>query len=139
MHFADLLTPEGCKTFEEYFPKFKAEGVIRDVEFDLVRKDGTSLPVLVSATAMTDRDGNYLMSRSTVYDITARKRAEDAIRMLAHLQAKVAELGEHALRGARLSEVLDEAVTQVVRALAVDFCKVLELLPSREVLLLRPA
>ena len=137
MHFADLLTPEGVHIFQEYFPKFKAAGVIRDMEFDLLRKDGTSLPVLISATAITDRDGNYLMSRSTVYDITARKRAEDAIRMLARLQAEVAELGERALRGARLSEVLDEAVTQVVRALNVDYCKVLELLPSRQALLLR--
>jgi PAS domain S-box-containing protein len=137
MHFADLLTSEGCKTFQEYFPKFKAAGVMRDVEFDLIRKDGSSLPVLISATAITDRDGNYLMSRSTVYDITARKRAEDAIRMLARLQAEVAEMGERALRGARLTEVLDEAVTQVVRALNVDYCQVLELLPSRRALLLR--
>ena len=137
MHFSDLLTPEGVHIFQEYFPKFKAAGVMRDLEFDLVRKDGTSLPVLISATAITDRDGNYLMSRATVYDITARKRAEDEIRMLARLQAEVAELGERALRGARLSEVLDEAVTQVVRALNVDYCKVLELLPSRQALLLR--
>ena len=26
MHFTDLLTPEGVHLFEEYFPKFKAEG-----------------------------------------------------------------------------------------------------------------
>jgi sigma-B regulation protein RsbU (phosphoserine phosphatase) len=57
--------------------------------------------------------------------------------MLARLQAEVAELGERALRGAHLSEVLDEAVTQVVRTLNVDYCKVLELLPSRQALLLR--
>jgi PAS domain S-box-containing protein len=85
MHFADLLTPAGVQTFQEYFPQFKAAGVMRDVEFDLIRKDGSSLPVLISATAVTDRGGNFLMSRSTVYDITARKRAENEIRMLARL------------------------------------------------------
>jgi sigma-B regulation protein RsbU (phosphoserine phosphatase) len=137
LHFTDLLTPAGVHLFQEYFPQFKAAGVMRDLEFDLVRKDGTSLPVLISATAITDHDENYLMSRATVYDITARKRAEDAIRMLAHLQAEVAALSERALRGARLSEVLDDAVTQVVRALTVDYCQVLELLPSRQALLLR--
>ena len=137
MHFTNLLTPEGVRIFQEYFPKFKAEGVMRDLEFDLVRKDGTSLPVLISATAITDRAGNYLMSRATVYDITARQRAENEIRRLARLQAEVAELGERALRCARLSEVLDEAVTQVVRVLNVDYCQVLELLPSRQALLLR--
>jgi PAS domain S-box-containing protein len=137
MHVADLLTPAGVRLFQEYFPKFKETGVLRDLECDLVRKDGTCLPVLISATAMTDRDGNYLMSRATVYDITARKRAEDAIRRLARLQAEVAEMGERALRGARLSEVLDAAVTQVVQALNADYCQVLELLPSRQALLLR--
>ena len=137
MHFTDLLTPEGVRIFQEYFPKFKVAGVMRDLELDLVRKDGTFLPVLISATTITDRDGNYLMSRATVYDITARQRAENEIRMLARLQAEVAALGERALRCARLSEVLDEAVTQVVRVLNVDYCQVLELLPSRQALLLR--
>ena len=101
MHFTDLLTPEGVRIFQEYFPKFKAAGVMRDLEFELVRKDGTFLPVLISATAITDRNGNYLMSRATVYDITARQHAENEIRMLAHLQAEVAALGERALRCAR--------------------------------------
>ena len=36
--------------------------------------------MLLSATAVTDPSGNYLMSRSMVYDMTERKRAEDEIR-----------------------------------------------------------
>jgi PAS domain S-box-containing protein len=55
--------------------------VVRDIEFDLIRKDGTILPVLISATAITDPDGNYLMSRSMIYDMTERKRAEEALRL----------------------------------------------------------
>jgi PAS domain S-box-containing protein len=73
--FPDLLAPRSRGTFEAKFPRLKTEGVVRDSEFDLVRKDGTILPVLISATAITDPDGNYLMSRSTVYDMTERKRA----------------------------------------------------------------
>ncbi len=46
----------------------------------MIRKDGTLLPVLLSATAIYDEDGNFAMSRSTVYDITRRKQAEDALR-----------------------------------------------------------
>ena len=61
-----------------------------------------SLPVLLSATAITDSAGNYLMSRSTIYDITARKQAENEIRMLARLQSVVADLGERALAGRAL-------------------------------------
>ena len=87
--------------------------MIRDLEFDMVRKDGTILPVLLSATAITDSAGNYLTSRSTMFDITARKQAENEIRMLAHLQSVVADLGERALRGAPLSQMLDDAATRL--------------------------
>ena len=135
--FSDLLTPESVRTFQENFPKFKAQGAIRDLEFEMVRKDGTTLPVLLSATAITDRSGNYVMSRSTIFDITTRKQAENEIRMLARLQSVVADLGERALGGASLAEMLDDAANQVTRALEADYCKILELLPNRDALLLR--
>ena len=79
--FPDLLAPRSRRTFEDEFPRLKTEGAVRDIEFDLVRKDGTILPVLVSATAITDPDGSYLMSRSMVYDMTERKRSEEALRL----------------------------------------------------------
>src|SRR5271157_4741725 len=137
MKFSDLLTPESCRIFQESFPKFKANDVIRDLEFDMVRRDGTILPVLLSATAITDSAGNYVMSRSTIYDITARKQAENQIQMLAHLQSVVADLGERELRGAPLSQMLDDAANQVAQALGVDYCEVLELLANRDALRMR--
>ena len=84
--FIDFLTPESLKIFESSFPQFKEKGSVQDLEFDLVRKDGTTFPVLLSASSVTDSSGKYLMSRSTVYDITARKREEQA---RAHLAAIV--------------------------------------------------
>ena len=135
--FTDLLTPEGLKVFEASFPRLKQTGAIQDAEFDLVRKDGTKFPVLLSASAVTDADGNYLMSRSTVYDITARKQAEDEIRLLALRQEVVAELGEQALRNEPLGTVLNDAVGRVARTLGVEYCKVLELRPDGKALLLR--
>jgi PAS domain S-box-containing protein len=136
MNFAAVLTPKALRSFQESFPKFKAQGTIRDLEFELVRKDGTTLPVLLSATAITDNAGNYVASRSTIFDITARKQAENEIRMLANLQSVVADLGERALRGAPLSEVLDDAAYQVRHALDVEYCKILELLPNGDALLM---
>lgn len=76
LHFADLLTQESQAVFRERFPQFKGQGWIRDLEFELVRKDGTILPVLLSATAIKDSAGNYLMSRTTVYDMSERIKAE---------------------------------------------------------------
>ncbi|MHB9096706.1 MAG: sensor histidine kinase, partial [Syntrophales bacterium] len=70
------------EVFRDNFPRFKAQGWIRDIEFEMVRKDGSLLPVLVSATAVTDDNGELIMSRSTAYDITERREAEEDIRRL---------------------------------------------------------
>jgi PAS domain S-box-containing protein len=137
LNFSTVLTPKSLETFRETFPKFKAQGEIRDVEYDIVRKDGTTLPVLLNATAITDEAGNYVSSRSTMFDIAARKRAEDEVRMLAQLQSVVADPGERALGGASLAAMLDDAAGQVAHAPGADYSKILEFLPNREALLLR--
>jgi PAS domain S-box-containing protein len=78
--FSDLLTAEGLKTFQENFPQFQQRVWVRDLEFQLIRKDGTLLPVSLNSTAVMDAQGNYLMSRSAILDITDRKRAEEFLR-----------------------------------------------------------
>jgi PAS domain S-box-containing protein len=76
---ADLLTPESRKAFFNNFPSFKDRGWVKDIEYELVRKDGTVFPVNLSATAIMDEKGNYLLSRSSMFDITERKQAERAL------------------------------------------------------------
>ena len=86
--FSDLLSADTVKTFEKNFPDFVARGWVRDLEFDLIRRDGTVLPVLLSATAIKDDAGNYVMSRSTVFDLTFRRQVEESLRRSeANLQA----------------------------------------------------
>jgi len=80
MRFADLLAPASGKAFEESYPGFKERGWVRDLEFEIARTDGTSLCMLLNATAIKDDAGRFLMSRSTMFDITDRKRAERALR-----------------------------------------------------------
>jgi light-regulated signal transduction histidine kinase (bacteriophytochrome) len=58
----------------------------------MVRKDGTTLPVLLSASAVTDDEGNFVMSRSTVFDLTERRRAERLAQLKAELELRAAEL-----------------------------------------------
>ncbi|MBI5566011.1 MAG: PAS domain S-box protein, partial [Chloroflexi bacterium] len=93
LKFADLLTPASVRTFQETFPAFKERGWISDLEFEMVRKDGSRLPVLLSATAVRDAAGHYLMSRSTIVDHTERHRAEEAMRLYqSRLEAAYREL-----------------------------------------------
>lgn len=79
MKLTDLIAEKGLQTFQEKFQLFKQQGQINDLEFEMIRKDGTLLSVLLSATAIYDEAENFLMSRSTLYDITERKRAENAL------------------------------------------------------------
>jgi PAS domain S-box-containing protein len=50
-----------------------------DLEYELVRKDGSALPVSLSASLVRDVTGEYVMSRSTVFDITERRRASQEL------------------------------------------------------------
>ncbi|MCU0532782.1 MAG: PAS domain-containing protein [Hydrococcus sp. Prado102] len=78
--FSDFLTPKSLLTFQETFPRFKQQGWVQDLEFQMVRKDGTIFPISLSATALKDATGHYLYSRSAVVDISKRKQAEEALR-----------------------------------------------------------
>ena len=52
MKFSDIITADSLKVHQQIFPDFKARGWVRDVEYDLIRRDGTVLPVSLSATAI---------------------------------------------------------------------------------------
>ncbi|PZO44317.1 MAG: hypothetical protein DCF17_04440 [Shackletoniella antarctica] len=92
LRFTDVLTPASQATFAVSFPRFKQQGRIDDLEFELVRADGASQWILISAIADYDEQGNYVSSRSTAYNISDRKRTELALRQLNQsLEAKVAD------------------------------------------------
>jgi PAS domain S-box-containing protein len=80
LNFADLLTPAGKDAFQGDYRRFKINGVLSDAEYDLARKDGSLLPVSLSATGVRDATGSYLMSRSTLFDITQRRQAQTLTR-----------------------------------------------------------
>lgn len=91
--FPELLALESVAIFAENFPRFKADGTIENLEFQLRRKDGSTFFVSLSATALYDEQGRYVSSRSTVHDITARRAAEQRLAALHHdLQHHSAEL-----------------------------------------------
>lgn len=87
MRFPDLLTPASLHTFQENFPRFKESGYVHDLEFELLRRDGTILPILLSATAVFDANDQYAMSRSTLFDLTERKKMERLLQLQARTDA----------------------------------------------------
>ncbi len=67
-NWSDLLTPDSLQAFRTDFPILKKQGWIHNCEFEVIRKDGSTMPVLLNATAVTDEEGNFVMSRSTMFD-----------------------------------------------------------------------
>lgn len=76
LSFRDFLTPDSRGVFDRSFEAQKLSGLVRNVDLTLTRKDGTTFPVAGSASVVLDSDGRYLMSRSTVFDVTERSRLQ---------------------------------------------------------------
>ena len=94
--FQDLLTDESKRIFEQSFPRFKREGRPKDLELEMVRKDGTILQVLLSSTVVKDKNSGAFVTRTTLYDVTERKRVAEQLRLFSErlsLATRAASIG----------------------------------------------
>ncbi|MGB9937472.1 MAG: PAS domain-containing sensor histidine kinase [Methanobacterium sp.] len=75
-NFKDILTKDSQKIFESSYEGFKNRGYVNDLEFELIRNDGSTFYIILSSTAIKDSKGTFLLSRSTLFDITELKHAQ---------------------------------------------------------------
>ena len=64
---------------ERVFARLEAEGVVKNFEYRLRRRDGSQIVVLENSRAIYDDDGNIVAHEGTITDITDRKRAETRV------------------------------------------------------------
>ncbi|MGH9930208.1 MAG: PAS domain-containing sensor histidine kinase, partial [Pyrinomonadaceae bacterium] len=62
--------------FKSTFTILQERGRLRDIEYEMIRKDGTTFPVLLSAAAIKDAEGRFIRTRASVFDISALKWSE---------------------------------------------------------------
>ncbi|MHB9288344.1 PAS domain S-box protein [Halobacteriales archaeon Cl-PHB] len=116
-------TLETCGEFEE--------------EYRVQNADGDYRWVLAKGAVECDDDGEPLTFPGTVTDITERKRYEQELERRVRQQQAVSDLGEQALESHDLDGLMAEAASVVADVLDHDYCKVLDLDPEAEELLLR--
>ncbi len=103
--FTDLMTP-GSRIFHEthYQPLLHVQGQVKEIAVDLVRLDGSTLPVLVNAVLERTDTGAPGATRIAVFDATERRHYEQEL-----LAAKDrAERSER--HSARLARTLQETL-----------------------------
>jgi PAS domain S-box-containing protein len=80
LHIGALVAGMSRDELEAAFAEFKQRGLVQSREVSFRRKDGSVFPVLVSSVAVKDEAGRFSMSRSVVFDISQRRRAEEELR-----------------------------------------------------------
>ena len=116
MRLSDLLTQGSLPVFQSEFPLFKARGWIRDVEVEFLRKDGSVLPVLLNATALKDAEGNYVVSRGTLYDMTERRKSEQALRKVNRALRVLSQCNTVLVRAQAELKLLEDVCRVIVEA-----------------------
>ena len=92
--FIDLLTMPGRIYFETHFaPLVAMQGAFNEVALDMVKADGSRLPVLVNAVARIGDGGNVRFVRITIFNATDRRRYEkELLEARAAAQSSATEL-----------------------------------------------
>lgn len=132
-----LVTPEHRAAFQAFNESVCNEGRSGKLEFEIVGAQGTRRWMETHAVPLQNEVNKTLVQLAVTRDITERKQVEKNLRSRVHQQAAVAKLGQLALADSNLDTLMDEAVVLVAQSLEVEYCKVLELLPDGNAVLLR--
>ena len=78
--FKAFLKPAYQDLFTEHFTRFKAAGEANGVEWQMVRKDGTTIVASFNGKVIRDEHGRFLSTHCLFEDISARKVAEETLK-----------------------------------------------------------
>ena len=92
---------------------------------------------VVKASPVFDSDGNVRFAVNVFDDITQEKTTQHELDGRTRQQHVVVDLGQRALSGLSLPQLMDETVELVAQTLDLDQCSILELLDGEEMLIMR--
>jgi two-component system, cell cycle sensor histidine kinase and response regulator CckA len=109
-------------------------GTPGDVEFRVVRPDGTTRWVLARTVPVRNEHGEVYRIAGVASDITERKQGEEALAQRARLAEMNAEVGAALTRGETLRDTLQRSAEALVRHLDAAFARVWVLNDQTQVL-----
>ncbi len=77
--FKNYLSPASQEVYTENFERYKQSGSQKDLELELVQKNGKKRTVWLNSTAIYNEQSEFIMSRSTLVDVTDRKELEQEL------------------------------------------------------------
>lgn len=129
--YAEAVSVRGRRAYQRAFEALRDRPGYSEIETELVRKDGSSFDALLRIGTVRDGDGNFLATRATVIDITARKRAEAEARgyaaRLRAISQRIVEIQESERRN--LSAELHDRIGQELAAINLNLHIIKDLLP----------
>ncbi|MDY6806391.1 MAG: PAS domain S-box protein [Cyanobacteriota bacterium] len=113
-------------------------------EINFIRRDGSAGVCETRVVPMVDRGGLMVGTIAVNRDISEQKRSQaaenqllESIQLRARLQEAVAYLGQEALMGVALSELMDKAARLLASTLNVEYSNILELQPGNHAFFVR--
>ena len=76
----DIIAPQDRERAATNMQRTLQEGVVRNIEYTLMRKNGSRYQVELNSALLRDADGNPRGFIATTRDITVRKQAQEALR-----------------------------------------------------------
>jgi len=100
LHCSSIVSSASKEVLAQHFTELIDKGSVREVSLQLLRKDGSTMSALWSASTVRDSAGNFVMSRSVIFDITDRAKLTHQRDALAAIITN--ELKNHFVGGGRL-------------------------------------
>ncbi|MBV6625526.1 MAG: PAS domain-containing protein [Rivularia sp. (in: Bacteria)] len=113
------------------------EGGEYSIEYRVVLPNGSIRWLASQGLVFRNASGRAMRMSGIDMDITARKKAQQALEAHASQQALVAEISQAALARMDLNNLMHQAVTTIAQCLEVEYCQILELLPYSNQFLMR--
>jgi PAS domain S-box-containing protein len=81
--FGEFMTEESRKDFTAGFAIVKEEGSVTGAEFQLKKKDGSTIDISLNGIALVDGSGNFLKTHCVLIDVTKDREILKALREVA--------------------------------------------------------